>query len=136
MIVNRKPDVLPEDSALSISSSAERRQKLNSQVDEFLARGGQVSEIDAGARTLEFSIAQPKRMDGSVPKKKQFAQKKFFVDSAELRDMVRSGKGVEEICAHYVEQLGCSRHTIYRKITAARGEVASTGQHLRGRVAK
>jgi hypothetical protein len=123
MIANRKPDALPEDSALSISSSAERRQKLNSQVDEFLARGGQVSEIDAGARTLEFSIAQPKRMDGSVPKKKQFAHKKYFIEDAEVHAMLVDGKGTKDICNHYVEKLGCSEGTVLRKIKAQRAAI-------------
>jgi hypothetical protein len=119
MITTRKPDVLTEDSALSISSSAARRAKLNSQVDEFLARGGQVSEIDTGARTLEFSIEQPKRMDGSVPRFTK-SRSRFPIDDEELREMVRVGKSTDEICKHYMELTGCKRPTVISRITAAR----------------
>jgi hypothetical protein len=128
MITERKPDVLPDEALLTLSSSAARREKLDAQLEEFFARGGSVQQIETGQRTLDASHERPTRMDGTVPTGHlKSINTKFHIDTAEVRAMIADKKTTAQICEHYMQTLGCSKATVMAKVSSVRGTIRGKG---------
>lgn len=118
-----KPQRTQDEMALSLSSSAARREKLNRQLDEYFSRGGPVTKIDAGVTASDGkSPMQPTRIDGSIPQlPARLRLKKYNITDENLAEQMASGKSASEIAKHY----GCAKSTIIAKIGKLREKLAA-----------
>lgn len=89
-----KPKVLPEDLALSLSSSARRRQSIEQQIEEFFARGGEVQEVRQGESGLAMSGTQRARAPQGVV---SFVILGEPASKANSREIVKRGNKVASI---------------------------------------
>lgn len=119
MIVDKsiRPNLKPDETLVTLSSTAAMRTKLSAQVDAFLNAGGSISEIPPGvSRYGDESPNRPTRVDGTAPRNDGPRQFKYFIDDSVILGLLADGVERVAIVDQLVEKHGCSRTLINSKI--------------------